>query len=130
MQEHVQERNFITYVFEITNSPLKFGKTFVQMTIAISNGKNTKFVSYNLLDSDLNLDRKTQFDCSLLSKEYRLIKGFYAYNYVAGHQDDNIAAIFFKHSLLCVCSQAFIEELNVVEVSDLIGNFNMTDTPH
>jgi hypothetical protein len=49
------------------------------MTISITNSKNAKFVSFNMLDGGLNLERKTQFDCSLMNKEYRLVKGFYTY---------------------------------------------------
>jgi hypothetical protein len=100
------------------------------MTIAINGGKNAKFVSYNILDSGLNLDKKTQFDCSLMSKEYRLVKGFHLYQIGPAHLDDNVVASFYKHSLLCVCSQALIEELNVVDIPDLIGTFNLTENPH
>ena len=129
-QENAQERSFITYVFQITNSPIKFGKSFVQLTIVINGGKNAKFVSYNILDSGLNLDKKTQFDCSLTSKQYRLVKGFNVYQIGPAHLEDNAVATFFKHSLLCVCSQTLIEDLNVVEIPDLIGNFNLTEIPH
>lgn len=97
------------------------------MTIAITDSKNPKFVSFNVLDSDVKLDKKTQFDCSLMSKEYRLVKGFYSFQVgPAIHLDDNVAAVFFKHSLLCACSQALNEELNIIEIPDLIGNFNLT----
>jgi hypothetical protein len=57
-----------------------------------------------------------------------LIKGLYTYQ--LGPHEESVAASFFKHSLLCVCSLSYSEELKIVEVSDLIGNFNFTDTPH
>jgi hypothetical protein len=79
----------------------------MQMTIAISNGKNAKFVSYNFLDTNFNIKKQTQFDCSLQSKEFRLIKGFYTFQMGLAHED-NVVAVLFKHSLMCVCSQAFI----------------------
>jgi hypothetical protein len=85
------------------------------MTIVITDSKNPKFVSFNVLDSDVKLDKKIQFDCSLMSKEYRLIKGFYSFQIgPAIHLDDSVVALFFKHSLMCACYQALNEELSIV----------------
>lgn len=112
----------------ITNSPLKFGKSFVQITLLIDDAKNAKFVSYNILESDLNPEKEVQIDCSLLSKDYRLIKGLYTYQ--LGPHEESIVASFSKHSLLCVCSQSQQEHLEIIDVKDLIGNFNFTETSH
>ncbi len=63
----------------MTNSPLKFGKTFLQITISITNPKHPKFVSFNIIGNNLPTDKISQLDCTMASKEYQLLKGLFSY---------------------------------------------------
>ena len=51
----------------------------MQLTILIADNKTAKLVSYTILDSSFDVHRQSQIDCSIFSKEYKLMKGSYVY---------------------------------------------------
>lgn len=64
------------------NSPLRFGKSIIQITLALNeqgDDKSRKLVSHRIILSDMQPERKYYVDCNLHSKEYKLIKGLYTY---------------------------------------------------
>ena len=58
LRELKEEKILVTYVFQISNSPIKFGNTIAQITIAISQkgqGKqNEALVSFNIISNEIN----------------------------------------------------------------------------
>ena len=129
-KEHRQTRHLITYVFEIVNSPLRFGRSVAQLTIALADELHPAhgLVSYNLMLGETNPEPALKADCRVSSKEHRMMRGVYTYQLGQG-DDEHLTAVTYRHSLLCVFSINAKDQLRVAEVADLLNNFNTTGMP-
>lgn len=82
-------------------------------------------MSHDILSNELNPEKKVNFDCSIQSKNYKIVKGLYNYQLGSESEDHTIASLN-RHSLLCICTYNYKENLKIIEIEDLFENINMT----
>jgi len=109
-KEETYQNKFITYVFESTNSPLRFGRHLIQITISINEKLNQDIyeisdskpllVSYKILTSELNPAKNSHTSCKIYTQTYKIMKGIYTYQ--ISNNEDNVILSLEKHSLTCI----------------------------